>query len=320
MNKRERHLPVKKKQLVAGILAGTLCILTLILIVGWQGSIGDWIRRFSSPVVKEISLTGINSPYVIMIQAQGGSAIARSRSEEKVYPASLTKVMTVIIALEHLRNPDQTCTVKEDIFPELYEVDASRAGFEPGEIVTVRDLLYGAMLPSGAECSLTLADEAAGSEEAFVELMNKKCEKLGMTGTHFCNTTGLHQPEHYSTVRDLAVLMKYAIRNKAFREMAESAVHTTAPTNIHPEGLTFYSTLFSHLPDPEVTGGRILGGKTGYTGTAGLCLASYAMIEGREYILVTCGAEANGNPLHIYDAVTLYNRVGEEAQALMKRG
>ena len=302
--------------MTAAVIAGIICVLILAVMIGWQGALGEWIRSFSSPVVKEIDIMGINSPYAIMIQARGGSPLAQSRPDERIFPASLTKVMTVIVALEHLHDLDRICTVPEDIFPELYARDASQAGFQPSEMVSVRDLLYGAMLPSGAECCLTLAAETAGSEEAFVELMNEKARKLGMTSTHFCDTTGLHDPDHYSTVRDLAVLMKYALRSKTFRTIAESASYTTAPTNLHPEGITLTSTLFRSLPDPAVTGGRILGGKTGFTNEAGLCLASYAGIEGREYILVTCGAAGNGNPLHIYDAVTLYNRVGEEAQRL----
>ena len=174
------------------------------------------------------------------------------------------------------------------------------AGFQPGEEVTVRDLLYGALLPSGAECCETLAGLVGGTTEAFVAMMNDKAASLGMDSTCFRNTTG-----------HLAVMMQYAIRNRAFREIAGSASHTTAPTNLHPEGLVLCSTLFSKLPDPTVAGGTILGGKTGSTDEAKLCLASYAAIAGKEYILVTCGAELTGEPLHVYDALTLYNRVGE---------
>ena len=182
------------------------------------------------------------------------------------------------------------------------------------ETVRAEELLYGALLPSGAECCLALADTISGSEEAFVELMNKKAAKIGMVNTHFKDTTGLHDPEHYSTVYDMAVLLKYCIRNKTFRKIIESPWRYTGATNYHPDGITFYSTLFRNLPDPYVTGGRILGGKTGYTDAAGLCLASYAEIGGREYILVTAGAPGgSGEPLHVQDAVTIYSRLGEAA-------
>lgn len=307
---------MKKKSRPLLIFVAVICTLTLIIVIGWQGALGDWLRDFSNPVVKEVDIMGINSPYAILIQARGGSVLAESRPDEVIHPASLTKVMTALVALEHIGNMKKEITLPEEIFPDLYAENASQAGFQPGETVTAEDLLYGALLPSGAECCLGLAYMVCDTEEAFVELMNRKAEKLGMKQTHFTNTIGLSDPEHYSSVRDLAVLMKYAVRNRKFREIIESSQHTTAGTNLHPDGITFYSTLFKNLPDPTVTGGQILGGKTGFTDAAGLCLASFAEICGREYILVTCGAESNGNPLHIYDAVTLYDRVGAAAQEL----
>ena len=232
-------------------------------------------------MVKEIDIRGINSPYVILIQADDGTVIASSRPDEAVYPASITKVMSALVVLEHVKDLDRTCTIEEDVILDLCAEEASMAGFQPGEEVTVRDLLYGALLPSGAECCETLAGLVGGTTEAFVAMMNDKAASLGMDSTCFRNTTGLFDPEHVSTVRDLAVMMQYAIRNRAFREIAGSASHT------------------------------ILGGKTGSTDEAKLCLASYAAIAGKEYILVTCGAELTGEPLHVYDALTLYNRVGE---------
>jgi D-alanyl-D-alanine carboxypeptidase (penicillin-binding protein 5/6) len=138
-----------------------------------------------------------------------------------------------------------------------------------------------------------------------------------MENTHFCDSTGLHNPDHYSTVSDMAVLLKYCLKNEAFREIIESSRHSTSGTNVHPDGITYYSTLFKNLSDTSVTGGQIMGGKTGYTDEAGLCLASFAEIEGREYILVTAGAPGgSGSALHIQDAVTIYNRLGAAAQAL----
>ena len=103
------------------------------------------------------------------------------------------------------------------------------AGFRPGETATVRDLLYGALLPSGAECCETLAREVSGSEEAFVELMNQKAAALGMASTHFCNPTGLHDPEHVSTVRDMARLLRTAMQNEMFRTIFATARYTCRP-------------------------------------------------------------------------------------------
>lgn len=187
------------------------------------------------------------------------------------------------------------------------------AGFEAGEQASVRQLLYGVILPSGAECCIALADLIDGSESAFVQRMNKKAQALGMGSTHFVTCTGLHDAQHYSTVRDIAVLLQYALQSSDFREIFTAHSYSVAPTAQHPEGFTFYSTMFQSLRDASVTGGEILGGKTGYTEEAGLCLASLAQVNGREYILVTAGAPGSHDtePLHTIDAKAVYNRIGE---------
>lgn len=222
----------------------------------------------------------------------------------------MTKIMTAIVALESFSNLDQEITLSEDIFYSLDGQDATQAGFQPGESVRIRDLVYGVILPSGAECCLALADQVSGSEDGFVEKMNQKAKSIGMKNTNFKNCTGLHDPEHYSTTYDIALLLRYALNNDTFREVITSHFHSTPGTNVHPDGITYYSTMFKNLSDPAVTGGEILGGKTGYTSEAGHCLASFAGIDEREYILVTAGAAADATGIpHISDARTLYNRL-----------
>lgn len=299
------------------LMVEIIVVLVLLVIIGWDYGVEDWLKEVTTPVVKELDVGGVNSSHVVLMSANGGKVIGEINGEEQIYPASLTKIMTVIVAIEELDDLEEKIMLDADIFPELYAGDATQAGFQAGEAVRAIDLLYGAILPSGAECCIGLADAIAGSEDAFVELMNKKAQKIGMENTHFCDTTGLHDPNHYSTAYDMAVLLKYAIRNDTFREIIETPRHSTGVTNIHPDGITYYSTMFKNLNDPTVTEGKILGGKTGYTNEAGLCLASFAEIGGREYILVTAGAPGNtGEPLHVQDAVTIYNRLGEAAQAL----
>lgn len=237
---------------------------------------------------RRVTLDGLNSPHAILLRADSGEVLAEKDADSTIYPASMTKMMTALQAQ-----------------------NASLAGFQSGETATVRDLLYGAMLPSGAECCEALAREVSGSEEAFVARMNQKAAELGMTGTHFCNPTGLHDPEHVSTVRDMARLTEAALQNEIFRKLFTTERYTVPATNCHPQGFTMHSTLLSQLDGTELHSGRILGGKTGYTGEAGLCLASLAEVKGREYILVTAGAGGNHStaPYHIEDAVTVYRRV-----------
>ena len=304
-----------RRILLACVVIEVIVMVTLFLAIGWRLGIGGWVANLRNPAVQELDLSGINSSYAVLMQGSTGKIIGEVQGTERMYPASLTKIMTAIVAIEELGNLDQEITLTNEMVAGLYEQDATQAGFQPGENVRAIDLLYGVMLPSGAECCIALADTIAGSEEGFVELMNKKAEKLKMTGTHFMDSTGLHDPEHYSTAEDMAVLLRYALKNDTFREIIESPRHSTPGTNLHPDGITYYSTMFKNLSTTTVTDGEIMGGKTGFTSAAGCCLASFAQIGGTEYILVTAGAMQGGTP-HINDAVTVYNRLGEAALAL----
>ena len=260
-----------------------------------------------------VDLEHLYSPYAILVELDSGNVLAEHNSEDKIYPASLTKIMTAVLAIENTDDLSQTVTLPYDIFEPLYEENASMAGFQPGEEATLKDLLYGILLPSGAECCMAFADRIAGSEEAFVDMMNEKAAEIGMSNTHFCNATGLHNPDHYSTVKDISVLLKYALQYEDFRQAFSSSRYSTRPTNQHPDGFTFRSTMFKYMESTEVVGGEIIGGKTGYTEEAGLCLASLAEVDGKEYILVT--AKANGThqteQFHILDAINVYSQIGE---------
>ena len=304
--------------LVAEILAVIALLLVFSQNFGFGYQITVWVNQLIKPAVKELDITGINSSYAVLMQAGSGRVVGDINGETPMYPASMTKIMTTIVAIENLSNLNQEITVTNDMIANLYAQDATQAGFQPGETVQAIDLLYGVMLPSGADCCIALADTIAGSEEGFVELMNQKAEKLGLENTHFCNTTGLHADDHYSTARDIAELLRYALKNRTFREIIESPYHSTPGTNVHPDGITFYSTMFKNLSDTTVIDGKIMGGKTGFTSEAGCCLASFAEIDDIEYILVTAGAYQAGTP-HIDDAVKLYNRLGEASSVLYGR-
>ena len=302
-NKRNNGRRKKKGRLKGLIAAELIVVVVLVMIVGHNLGLGTGITNFVNsirkPAVEELDITGINSPYAVLMNAKSGKVIGDINGEEQMYPASMTKIMTTILAIENLKDLNQEITITNDMVADLY-------------------VLYVVMLPSGAECCVALADTVAGSVSDFVTLMNEKAEKLGMTGTHFSSISGLHREDHYSTAKDIALLLRYAIKNDTFREIIESPYHSTSGTNIHPDGITFYSTMFKNLSDTSVIDGEIKGGKTGYTSQAGHCLASFAEIDGVEYILVTAGAPGTGNP-HIDDAVKLYNRLGESSSVLYGR-
>lgn len=255
----------------------------------------------------------LHSPNAILVRLDNHKVLMQKNSREKIYPASLTKIMTAIVAIEELPDLRENIKLTNSMFQGLYEADASMAGFKPGEKVRAIDMLYGVMLPSGAECCIGLAEYIAGSEQKFVELMNQKAGVLGMNNTHFTNSTGLQDNNHYTTVEDLSILLSYALQNNTFRDIFTASRYSTAPTNKHPNGITFKNTMFKNIENQVIDGGEILGGKTGYTDKAGLCLASLAQKAGREYILVTAGAKGNheSEQYNIDDAYAVYNKLGK---------
>ncbi len=254
------------------------------------------------------------SSQYLLIRSADGAVIASHHETEKTYPASLTKIMTALLAIEHTSDFSEVITIPEEIYDKIYKTGASVAGFEPGELATLEELLYGIMLPSGAECCLAYAVYIAGSEADFVSLMNQRARELGMNDTNFTNCTGLHSTDHYTTAQDLATLLRYALQNETFRRVFTAEDFFVTPSALHSDGFNLHSTLSDALtqyktPLPE--GISILGGKTGFTSLAGLCLASLAEVNGEEYLLITLGAEGSLDtpPYHVLDAIELYSRV-----------
>lgn len=203
------HRRRQKKRMLISAIIEVLILLVLAVAFCWNKGMGakatDFFGSFDSPPVKELDVSGVNSSNVTLMDVKSGKVIGDMGGNEQIYPASMTKIMTAIVALESFSNLDQEITLSEDIFYSLDGQDATQAGFQPGESVRIRDLVYGVILPSGAECCLALADQVSGSEDGFVEKMNQKAKSIGMKNTNFKNCTGLHDPEHYSTTYDIAL-------------------------------------------------------------------------------------------------------------------
>ena len=155
---------------------------------------------------------------------------------------------------------------------------ASMAGFLPNESVSVKDVLYGVILPSGADATTLTSNYISGSEAAFAEEMNRYAEKIGMKDTHFLNASGLHQEGHYSTVDDLRILLTEALKNKDFYDVFTTFDYQGEPCPLLGAGYTMQSTVSKS--DLSLNNGVIVGGKTGFTDEAALCLASIAEING----------------------------------------
>ena len=247
----------------------------------------------------------IVSNYAVFIDMESGTIIARKSETSRIVPASMTKVLTLLVAVENIDNLDDTFEITSDITDYCLKNDCSNAGFEVGEVVTIRDLLYAAILPSGADGALGLAYYIAGSEETFVELMNTKLEELGIAKTaHFTNCVGLYDENHYCTVYDMAVIMQAAVKNKTCREVLSAHTYTTSVTEKHPEGILLSNWFLRRIEDKD-TNGEVICGKTGYVAQSQHCAVSYGIDKGgREYICVT--ADAAGTWRCIEDHAYLY--------------
>ena len=304
----------KKKSRILRFLVFLLMVIIIVLAYKFIKEYDDKTSSIEPDLSVSISSDKLNSPNAILIRLTDDAVLMQKNSEEKIYPASLTKMMTAIVAIENLPDLKEEIKLTNSTFQGLYEADASLADFQPGEQIKAIDLLYGVLLPSGAECCVALADQIAGSEQNFVKIMNQKAADLGMDNTHFENATGLHDENHYTTVKDLSILLRYALQNDTFREIFTSSRHSTQATNKHPGGITFYSTMFEDLNNQSIIDGEILGGKTGYTDEAGLCLASLAKVGKQEYILISAGAKGDhySEQYNITDALAVYNNLGKK--------
>nr|WP_051527016.1 serine hydrolase [[Eubacterium] cellulosolvens] len=256
--------------------------------------------------------SGLYSPNACMMRLSDNKVILDMNSTQRIYPASMTKIMTTLVAIEHITNLEDTVTFTGGEYDRAYTEGATTANFMAGDVVSYNDVLYGIMLPSGADACYAIADAIGGSESGFVNMMNEKAQQLGMTDTHFTNCTGLTNEEHYTTCADMIKLLQAALQNETFKTVFCTHVHTTGPLGLNPDGLQLSSTAFTYLGSPLLRNGtEITGAKTGFTDEAGHCLASSAKAgDGTEYILVTAGANTEDDPNpHLADAKYLYGQL-----------
>ena len=255
----------------------------------------------------------VYSNYGIFIDRDSNTVLAERNSTTRINPASMTKILTLLVAVEQLekseriKDLDDTFTMTLEITDYGFVNDCSNVGFLDGENVTVKDLLYGTILPSGADAAVGLATYLTGSHEAFVELMNAKVEELGLAETtHITNCVGIYDEGHYSTSYDVAMIMEAAMDNELCREIMGARTYTTSMTEQHPEGITISNWFIRRIEDKD-TGGEVLCAKTGYVMQSGSCAASYGKDHsGKEFICVT--ADAHSSWRCIYDHVALYSQ------------
>ena len=261
-----------------------------------QASATDHTGGFPETVVSENG---------VLIDLEKEEIIAMKDPYAKLSPASMTKILTILVAAEHIENLEDTFTITIGITDYSFSNDCSNVGFEVGEAVTIQDLFYGTILPSGADAALGLAIYTAGSHEAFVDMMNEKLEELGLSDTaHFTNCVGLYDKEHYCSVYDMAVILKAAYDNPLCRSVLSAHTYTTSATAEHPEGILLSNWFLRRIEDKD-THGEVLCAKTGYVVQSKNCAASLAEdIAGRKYLCVTAGSTSSWRC--IYDHVDIY--------------
>ena len=255
-------------------------------------------------------LDDLYSDYGYIEDIETGEVLASKEADTEMAPASMTKIMTIVVAVEQASSLDERVTITDDMVYGPLEEDASMAGFLPGDSVSVKDLLYGAALPSGADACHALAEYFGGSLSGFADLMNQKAAELGMNHSHFVNPTGLDAYDHYSTCKDIATLLKYAIQNETVATILSTSSYVTDSLYSHPAGLELQSSLFKSASQLGYSLSGVQGGKTGYTLAAGHCLAYWCDKENIRLVIVTAHAMTDSwTASHIYDAETIANRL-----------
>lgn len=251
----------------------------------------------------------IYSKYALLVKKDSLEVLFEKNANELMYPASLTKIMTTILLIEMMPNLNQYFEVTDMIIDEVVAQNASVAELYPYEWIKARDLLYGIMLPSGADALLSLVYGLGYTQDEFVELMNQKAKTIGMSHTHYENPTGLHNNKHVTTMMDMAKLLQYALSNDTFRQIY-TARDYWIDEDINHYSHYFQSTTFASLTQSSFDWGEIIGGKTGYTGQSGLNLSTLAIDNhNQEYLLITgdAGGTLTSEKFHMLDAYYLYD-------------
>ncbi len=239
----------------------------------------------------------ISSDKYILYNLNDNSVLIEKDSNDRTQIASLTKLMTIIVAIENINNYDDKVIITHDMIKDITR-DISVVGFKEGETVTYNDLLYGAMLPSGADAVNALAISISGSLDKYLMLMNSKAVDLGLKNTHFSNVIGLTDSQNYSSAYDVAQILMYALKNEKFKEVF------TAKSYVLTNGKKVNATV------QRFDNKYILGSKTGYTSKAGRCLASISTFDDVNYLMVTLN-NYNKDSSFIEETVNTYKYYDE---------
>ena len=256
---------------------------------------------------KYISDPEVISEYAVLIDMSDGHIVASRNPKDKIYPASMTKVLAILTACDLLDSLSGNFVMTQDITNYTFSHDCSAVCYSVGEEMSVEELFYGTILPSGADACLGLADVSAGSMEAFVDEMNKKVDELGLSATsHFANPVGIFDKENYSTPCDIAMIMKAALEKDICRKALSKHHYVTAKTKEHPDGIDISNWFLRRIEDKDPPG-EVLAGKTGFVSQSMFCAVScLENTDGNLFILCTAGSSSSWKA--IYDHARIYRQ------------
>ena len=252
----------------------------------------------------------VNANYAVVFDLNQGTILGEKNSSVTMNPASMTKVMTLLVAVENLPDLEKKITITQDIVDYVKARGASNCGFVAGEQVRVKDLLYGVILPSGADAVLALAKEIAGSEAGFVALMNKKAQDLGLSSDcKFQNATGLYHSTHHMNVKDIGEIMAAAMRNSLAREVLSTENYQIPATNKHENGIKLTNLFVQRIKGQDTGGASVTMAKTGFVRQSMFCAVSSGKGANGKNLLVVTGYSSSTWQC-IKDHATLYKRFG----------
>lgn len=238
----------------------------------------------------------ITGEYVTLYNMNEDTLLYSKNDTKKTSIASLTKMMTTLVAIEEIDNLDKIVTIKERDFEGT--VGYSKAGFKVGDKVTYRDLLYGIILPSGADAVNAVVNNTLGYDK-FIKKMNETAKKIGMNDTSYANPVGKDDENNYSTSNDLAKLLKYALKNETFKTIFTTKNYKTS------NGLNLESTVNRY--ENILNTNEIKGAKSGFTKDAGRCLASITTLNNVDYLLVVINSSTTSPYNAVKDTITIYD-------------
>ncbi len=265
-----------RKKRIAGLLLSVMTVLQL-----------------TTPTVKAAqywpSEVSVTSPSAIVMEMNTGTVLYDKNSNEQLYPASITKIMTTMLALEHA-DLNEVVTFSDEA---IDNTEGSGIARDYGEQMSMEECLYAVMLESANECAYAVAEHVAGTMEAFVDMMNAKAKELGCENTHFMNPHGLHDDNHYTSSYDMALIAKAAYENETFRIITGTKARMIPPTNKHEEEtpLQNHNKLLHRYQSGNYVYEYCTGGKTGYTTMANSTLVTFAEKDGMALVCVVMNTD-----------------------------